>query len=115
LAREVINPQNGHILCDRNSRAGGLSVANSFPNNAVMKARRLRSRLRNGRKTGSINPPSLFLPLLGNCSVTGVSGRSAQGTSRVSPLRPVNHSRPRSAILCGIAHIAEKHSVPALR
>src|SRR5437667_12909005 len=88
LAREVINPQNGHILCDRNSRAGGLSVANSFPNNAVLKARRLRSRLRNGRKTGSINPPSLFLPLLGNCSVTRGTDRMAQGTPRVAPRRP---------------------------
>src|SRR5437660_9480006 len=39
LAREVINPQNGHILCDRNSRAGGLSGANSVPNNAVIKVR----------------------------------------------------------------------------
>jgi hypothetical protein len=37
LAREVINPQNGHILCDRKRRG-----RNSFVNESVMKAIRPR-------------------------------------------------------------------------
>jgi len=74
LARDVINPQNGHILCDRTSRARGISPATSFLNRSLAKASRLRTRAR--RKTGFINPPSLFLPLRGNCSLTAVSSRS---------------------------------------
>jgi hypothetical protein len=69
--RGVINPQNGHILCDRTSRACGASTASGFRNKSAMKASRLRSRLPNGRRTGSIDPPSLFLPWAGTVPSQG--------------------------------------------
>jgi hypothetical protein len=47
LDRDVINPQNGHILCDAKPRAGGVSDANSFETDAVILASRLRKRSRN--------------------------------------------------------------------
>src|SRR6185437_10732152 len=48
LVRDVINPQNGHILCEWTSSARGLIIARSFPNQSIRKAIRLRRRLRNG-------------------------------------------------------------------
>src|SRR5213079_2466486 len=39
LRRDVINPQNGRILCERKSGSTGLRVASSFVNESVMKAR----------------------------------------------------------------------------
>ena len=45
--RDVINPQNGHILCDAKPRAGGVSEANSFETDAAIVASRLRKRSRN--------------------------------------------------------------------
>jgi len=45
--RDVINPQNGHILCDAKPRAGGVSDANSFETDAAIGASRLRKRSRN--------------------------------------------------------------------
>ena len=47
LDREVINPQNGHILCDAKPGVLGVNDADSFENEAVMDARRLRKRSRN--------------------------------------------------------------------
>ena len=47
LDRDVINPQNGHILCDAKPGAVGVIDANSFETEAVMEARRLRKRSRN--------------------------------------------------------------------
>jgi hypothetical protein len=47
LDRDVINPQNGHILWDAKPGALGVSDANSFETEAVMEARRLRKRSRN--------------------------------------------------------------------
>ena len=47
LDREVINPQNGHILCAWTSRVCRFRVATSFLNKSVIKA------------SGFINPPSL--------------------------------------------------------
>jgi hypothetical protein len=45
--RDVINPQNGHILCDAKPRTGGVSDANSFETDAMIVASRLRKRSRN--------------------------------------------------------------------
>jgi hypothetical protein len=39
--RGVINPQNGHILCDAKPRTGGVSDANSFETDALIRASRL--------------------------------------------------------------------------
>jgi hypothetical protein len=47
LARDVINPQNGHILCDAKPGALGVTAANSFETEALTKAMRLRTRSRN--------------------------------------------------------------------
>jgi hypothetical protein len=47
LDREVISPQNGHILCEAKPRSGGVSDANSFETDAVILACRLRKRSRN--------------------------------------------------------------------
>jgi hypothetical protein len=66
LDRDVINPQNGHILCDAKPRTGGVSDANSLEKDAVIVASRLRKRSRNRRKARSISdPPSFFLPMHG--------------------------------------------------
>jgi hypothetical protein len=55
LARGVISPQNGHILCDRTSSLRGLKIASNVPRNFRAEARR---RPRDGRY-GSIrfSPP----------------------------------------------------------
>jgi hypothetical protein len=45
LARGVISPQNGHILCDRTSGVRDLKIATSFPRNSLMEA----SLLKEGR------------------------------------------------------------------
>jgi hypothetical protein len=64
--RDVINPQNGHILCDAKPRTGGVSDANSLETDAVIVASRLRKRSRNRRKARSISdPPSFFVPMHG--------------------------------------------------
>jgi hypothetical protein len=42
LARGVISPQNGHILCDRTSWPRGRKVASNFPRNSRREARRRR-------------------------------------------------------------------------
>jgi hypothetical protein len=47
LDRAVINPQNGHILCDAKPGAVGVSDANRLETEAVVEARRLRKRSRN--------------------------------------------------------------------
>ena len=99
----MIKPQNGHILCDRTSRASGISVVPTFPNLSVMNASCLRSRLRSGRKTGSIDPPPLFLPRRGgpatqlqdcseNCSrLTSPAGSGWQGHANDS-VQECSHS-----------------------
>jgi len=46
LARGVISPQNGHILCDRTSWVRGRKLASNFPRNSRREARR---RWRGGR------------------------------------------------------------------
>src|SRR6266478_9452244 len=60
LDRDVINPQNGHILCDAKPAAAGVIDANSFETVAVMGASRLRKRSRNRRRARSISDPPLF-------------------------------------------------------
>jgi hypothetical protein len=66
LDRDVINPQNGHILCEAKPRAGGVIDADSLETDALMEASRLRKRSRNRRKVLSISdPPSFFLPING--------------------------------------------------
>src|ERR1035437_8053151 len=63
LDRDVISPQNGHILCEAKPRTGGVSDANSLETDAVILASRLRRRSRNRPKALSISdPPSFFLP-----------------------------------------------------
>jgi hypothetical protein len=85
--RNVIKPQNGHILCNRTSAVGGLSVAASFPNKPMIEARRLRMRLRSGPKLASIDPPSFFLQLMGLFR----PGDKRAGMIQETPRRP----RPR--------------------
>jgi hypothetical protein len=54
MSRGVINPQNGHILCDLKPRACGLSSSSSLINESAMKASFLHKRLRNRRRLGAI-------------------------------------------------------------
>jgi hypothetical protein len=62
LERGVINPQNGHILCDAKPRTGGVIDANSFENDALIAVNRLRNRSLNCRKAAFIfDRPSIFL------------------------------------------------------
>src|SRR5229473_5539349 len=62
LDRDVISPQNGHILCDAKPGAAGVIDANSFETEAVMEASRLRKRSRNRRRARSISDLPFFLP-----------------------------------------------------
>ena len=104
--RGVINPQNGHILCDAKPGAGGVRDANRLATDAVIEASRRRKRSRNWRRTGSIT----------------IHLRSFRSFShaRIVPLRPAaeaQSSRPHLFIsrltqydtsgfisLCKIAH-----------
>jgi hypothetical protein len=81
----VINPQNGHILCDPDVRSFGWSVANSSVNQSVMKASVLRKRLRSQRILISIDLPSLSLA--GTALQPGPGERSE---NRFTPGRPGN-------------------------
>jgi hypothetical protein len=83
LARGVIRPQNGQILCDRTSWTCGLNVANNVARNCHADARRRRD----GRYR-SIN--FTFAGIL-RC---------------LREPRPLTMTGTRHAILCRIAHIA---------
>ena len=83
LARGVISPQNGQILCDRTSWTRGLNIANKVPRNCRADASRRR---RDGRYGSIISP---FAGLCAPCA----------------NLRPLNNDRARPTILCRIAHI----------
>ncbi len=72
LARGVINPQNGHILCDPTCWAWGASVDRNLLNRSAMEASRLRSRWRNEPSMGSIDAPSSSSRQL---TMTGLSRR----------------------------------------
>jgi len=54
LERGVINPQNGHILCDAKPRTGGVSEANSFEKDALTAVNRLCNRSLNCSKEAFI-------------------------------------------------------------
>jgi hypothetical protein len=64
----VINPQDGHILCDPKPAICGLSLikradALKFLNERVTTLGSVRRRAQNGRKTGSMNEPSFLIDL----------------------------------------------------
>src|SRR5580698_455465 len=114
LARGVINPQNGHILCDPTCWAGGASIARVFPNQSATEASRLRSRLRNEPPNkgwiGSIVSPSLvFDP---DCALfCRIEFRWTRNgiIDSVGPQLPThNHCRIECAMLSRIAHIWRK-------
>ena len=88
LARGVISPQNGHILCDRTSWTCGLNIASNVPRNSRADASRRR---RDGRY-GSIISPS-------------------PGFASCANLRLLDNDRARPAILCRIAHIVPHSSI----
>ena len=84
LARGVISPQNGHILCNRTSWVRGRKIANNFPRNSRREARRRR---RGGRYD------SIRFHLCGefaDCANPTI----------------FNDDRARPMILCRIAHIS---------
>ena len=67
--RDVINPQDGHILCDPKPAICGFSLipradALTFLNERVTKVGSVRKRGQNGRKTGSMVNPRSQLPRL---------------------------------------------------
>jgi len=116
LDRGVINPQNGHILCDAKPGALGVSDANCFETDAVMEASRLRKRSRNRRKTCSISdPPSFFLPMHG-WSRYEASGRSAleEGLPLSCISAKLTMTCQGSLVLCKIAHSCTKGVSPRL-
>jgi hypothetical protein len=104
--RGVINPQNGHILCDRTSRARGVNIASSFPHQSAMKASRRRARLRKGRSTGSIHLPLLFLLLVSELFCHGNKRQELSRNSRYFVSSSVNNDMLTRTILSRIAHIA---------
>src|ERR1035438_9018473 len=59
-ARGVIRPQNGHILCDANPRAGRVADANSVETDAAILASLLRKRSPTRRNCCSISDPLSF-------------------------------------------------------
>jgi hypothetical protein len=95
LERGVINPQNGHILCDAKPRAGGATDAISFEKDALMAVARLHHRSLNCRKAIFIvDQPAISLTVL-----------------RTVPrlrLRQTNDDTGGIVILCKIAHTRMK-------
>ena len=78
--RGVINPQNGHILCNLKFWFSGLGVARELINKSAMKASFLRKRLSSRRKLGDIDLPYALSP------VAGIVSRSARaGCSEMAP------------------------------
>jgi hypothetical protein len=73
----------------------------------MMEVRRLRMRLRSGRKPASIDPPSFFLQLMGNVP-PGNEGAKMIKKHAASPT--ANNDTPGRTILCRIAHIAQRIS-----
>jgi len=71
LARGVISPQDGHILCGRGSWTSGFTIASSLPRNSRAEA----SRRRRVGRYGSINFTFAGIPLIGpisdNLTMTG--------------------------------------------
>jgi hypothetical protein len=116
--RDVISPQNGHILCGAKPRSGGVSDADSFEMDAWMAASRLRKRSRNRRKARSISdPPSFFLPMHEWFAI-GRLGRSALEEVFLSSslhLCPTDDDTTGLVILCKIAHTCTKSVGPAWR
>jgi hypothetical protein len=82
LDREVINPQNGHILEDPTSPLD-VFIAKSFPSESARKVRKVRSWTRKGCKT----EPTL------------------------SPFRQAHDDTSTAAILCKIAQLTQELSV----
>jgi len=66
LARGVISPQDGHILCGRTSWTSGLTIASSLPRNSRAEA----SRRRRVGRYGSINFTFAGIPLIGPSPTT---------------------------------------------
>src|ERR1700746_672464 len=85
LRRDVINPQNGHILCERNPRSTGLSAASSFLNESLKKASFLPIRMRKRRKLGSIYSTLHSLSLNADWPVTGPSSDSQNSFALGTP------------------------------
>ena len=85
LRRDVINPQNGHILCERNPRSTGLSAASSFLNESLKKASFLPIRMRERRKLGSIYSTLHSLSLNAGWPVTGPSSDSQNSFALGTP------------------------------
>jgi hypothetical protein len=61
--RGVINPQNGHILCDAKPRTGGVTAANRLAKDALVEAIRRRKLSRHRRSMRSISDSPLGVSL----------------------------------------------------
>jgi hypothetical protein len=72
--RGVMSPQNGHIRCETKSPSRGC-ILNHFRTDAPMKARRVRIRTKNGRRTQSMTelPFSLIAVPIGKAQVGSYS------------------------------------------
>jgi len=89
-ARGVINPQNGHILCDAKPRTGGATDANSFETDLPTLANLLRRRSRNRSRVVCItSSPAFFSLKYGSLRDKG---------------QQVNDDTSEWVILCKIAH-----------
>src|SRR5256885_14887770 len=78
--RGVINPQNGHILCNLKFWFSGLGVARELINKSAMKASFLRKRLSSRRKLGTIDLPYALSPVAGVASRPARAGCSGMGS-----------------------------------
>jgi hypothetical protein len=108
LERGVINPQNGHILCDAKPRAGGVIDANSFAKDALNAVNRLRNRSLNCRKAIFIvDLPSIFLTV-NRWSRHRVSDGNASQDAHCPHLSQANDDMRGIVILCKIAHTRMK-------
>ena len=83
--RGVINPQNGHILCNLKFWFSGLGVARKLINKSAMKASFLRRRLSSRRKLGDIDLPYALSPVAGNVSRPARAGCSEMALRFIFP------------------------------
>jgi hypothetical protein len=100
--RGVMSPQNGHIRCEAKSPSRG-AIFNNFLREAAMKARRLRTRTRNGCSTGSMVELLCFL-----CRPKRQCQVVVRDAYCPSDPGKAHDDTPTPAILCRIAHIAHR-------
>ena len=112
-ARGVINPQNGHILCDAKPRDAGVIDANSFETDAAIAVSCLRKRSRKWRRERSIGDHLRSFPPDPDGSVVRHVAEVLLREVSLLHLSQTDDDTPRLIILSKIAHTCPQERQPA--